>query len=210
VKKFIMAAWSWLLTAFGVSSGAEPRMDDRFLYFGYGSNMLSARLMARTPSAVAYRTGYVPERRLTFHKMSDDRSFKCDAERTGNVADRVEGVLFWIDCAQKKALDDAEALGRGYDETILEVITAHGTERARAYVATPGSTDAARRPYHWYKALVIAGAVQHSLPGPYIDAIRAVPSVRDPMRNRRTKREAEAALQGTGEVVEWYRRKQDD
>jgi hypothetical protein len=34
-------------------------MDDRFLYFGYGSNMLNARLIARTPSAVAYRTGYV-------------------------------------------------------------------------------------------------------------------------------------------------------
>ena len=68
----------------------------------------------------------------------------------------------------------------------------------------------ARRPYHWYKALVIAGAVQHALSATYIDALRAVPSLRDPMRNRRTKREAEAALEGTGEVLEWYRREQGD
>jgi hypothetical protein len=185
-------------------------MDDRFLYFGYGSNMLSARLIARTPSAVAHRTGYVMGRRLTFNKMSDDRSGKCDVELTGNLADHVEGVLFWIDRVHKNALDDAEALGRGYDETILEVVTADGTERAHAYVATAGSTDAARRPYHWYKALVIAGAIQHALSATYIDALRAVPSLRDPMRNRRTKREAEAALEGTGEVLEWYRREQGD
>lgn len=207
----MMAAWSWLLAAYGAAfNRMKTRMDDRFLYFGYGSNMLSARLIARTPSAVAHRTGYVMGRRLTFNKMSDDRSGKCDVELTGNLADHVEGVLFWIDRVHKNALDDAEALGRGYDETILEVVTADGTERAHAYVATAGSTDAARRPYHWYKALVIAGAIQHALSATYIDALRAVPSLRDPMRNRRTKREAEAALEGTGEVLEWYRREQGD
>ena len=182
-------------------------MADRFLYFGYGSNMLNARLIARTPSALAHGTGYVAGRRLTFSKMSDDRSGKCDAELTGDGA-RVEGVLFWVDVAEKKLLDDAEALGHGYDETMLDVITADGTERALAYVASAGSTDAARRPYHWYKALVIAGAIEHGLPAPYIDALWAVSSLHDPMRNRRTKREAEAALERTGEVLAWYRREQ--
>jgi gamma-glutamylcyclotransferase len=185
-------------------------MDDRFLYFRYGSNMLSARLIARTPSALAHRTGYVMGRRLTFNKMSDDRSGKCDVELTGNVADHIEGVLFSIDRAHKKALDDAEALGRGYDEAIVDVITAQGTERAHTYVAAAGSTDAARRPYHWCKALVIAGAVQHGLSEAYIAALWTVPSMRDPMRNRRTKREAEAALEGTGEVLAWYRHEQGD
>ena len=170
--------------------------------------MLNARLLARTPSAVAYGTGHVTGRRLTFSKISDDRSGKCDAEFTGDVADRAEGVLFWVDHAEKHLLDVAEALGRGYDEMMLDVITADGQVQALAYVASAGSTDPARRPYHWYKALVIAGAIQHGLPAPYIDSLRAASSLRDPMRNRRTKREAEEALEGTGEVLAWYRREQ--
>ena len=179
----MMAAWSWLLAAYGAAfNRVETRMDDRFLYFGYGSNMLSARLIARTPSAVAHRTGYVMGRRLTFNKMSDDRSGKCDVELTGNVADHVEGVLFWIDRAHKKALDDAEALGRGYDETILEVVTADGTERANAYVATAGSTDGAP-PYHC-KALVTRRSAR--LVGGD-DALRWFVAARS-MRNRRTAR----------------------
>lgn len=79
-------------------------------------------------------------------------------------------------------------------------MTDSGTESALAYVAT--DADPSRRPYHWYKALVIAGAIEHALPTDYIDRLRAVRSGPDPMPNRRTKRAAEAALQGTGIVVE--------
>ena len=185
-------------------------MDDRFLYFGYGSNMLSARLIARTPSAVAHRTGYVMGRRLTFNKMSDDRSGKCDVELTGNVADHVEGVLFWIDRATRRRWMMPKRSAVGTTKRSWRSSPPTAPSGRMLYVATAGSTDVARRPYHWYKALVIAGAIQHALSAMYIDALRAVPSLRDPMRNRRTKREAEAALEGTGEVLEWYRREQGD
>jgi hypothetical protein len=159
--------------------------------------MLNARLLARAPSARAYTTGHVAGRRLTFAKASDDGSGKCDAELTGNADDRVEGVLFWIACSEKPALDRAEALSRGYDETILEIVTAAGVERALAYVASAGSTDPGRRPYHWYKALVVGGAIQHGLPAEYIARLRAVVSQDDPLPRRRTKLEAEAAIAAT-------------
>jgi len=180
----------------------EPDGGDRFLYFGYGSNMLSIRLQRRTPSAVAQATGHVTGRRLTFHKKSDDGSGKGDAETTGNGEDRVEGVLFWIDRGERAALDEAEGLGHGYEEAMVDVVTANGTLKALAYVASAGATDSARRPYHWYKRLVLAGAIEHGLPAATIAAIRAEPSVDDPRPNRPRKREAEAALAASGIVVD--------
>ena len=174
----------------------------RFLYFGYGSNMLNQRLLARTPSARVHGTGYVSHRRLTFSKTSDDGSGKCDMEITGDPADRVQGVLFWIDRAEKPALDQAEALGQGYAETMVDVITDTGTEQALAYVASAGATDPARQPYHWYKSLVVAGAIQHRLPIDYTARLRVVQSQADPLPRRRTKLEAEAALAASGIVVD--------
>ena len=190
----IAAAWR------AAREGLEDHMADRFLYFAYGSNMLTRRLHARTSSCRVYKTGYVAEHTLTFSKISDDGSGKCYMEPIGGGAQHVEGVLFWIERAQKSALDEAEGLNRGYAEASVDVVTNKATERAVAYIAT--DTDRARRPYHWYKALVIAGAVEHGLSQEYIDRLWAVESRPDPMPNRRTKREAEAALQGTGIVFE--------
>jgi hypothetical protein len=79
-------------------------------------------------------------------------------------------VLFWIARVEKQALDDAEGLGRGYDEAVVDVVTADGTLKALAYVASAGATDPARRPYHWYKRIVLAGAIEHGLPAATIAA----------------------------------------
>jgi gamma-glutamylcyclotransferase len=173
-----LIAWfrRWMTRQGGMSMRLDEQpIGERFLYFGYGSNMLTTRLTARTPSARMYCTGYVPGRRLTFSKTSDDGSGKGDAEITGDAGDRVHGVLFWIDRAEKPDLDRAEALGRGYDEAVLDVVTPEATVKAVAYVASGGSTDPTRRPYHWYKRLVLAGAIEHGLPADAVAAIRAVP-----------------------------------
>ena len=89
-------------------------LRETFLYFAYGSNMLTRRLSARTPSAVPPATAYVDGYRLTFDKVSTDGSGKCDIEATRNAADRVWGVLFRIATAEAADLDDAEGLGQGY------------------------------------------------------------------------------------------------
>ncbi len=73
-------------------------------YFAYGSNMFSRRLRARVPSAIAGGVGYVRGRRLTFDKVSNDGSGKCDVEPTLRDTDRVHGVLFEIDCVEKPRL----------------------------------------------------------------------------------------------------------
>lgn len=49
--------------------------------------------------------------------------------------------------------------------------------RAWAYYAT--SIDLNVRPYDWYRDLVIAGAREHGLPPEYIQALEAVPAIKD-------------------------------
>jgi hypothetical protein len=171
---------------------AEP---ERFLYFAYGSNMLSRRLCAknRAPSATSEGIGYVEKHRLTFDKLSKgskSSSGKCDMERTGVATDRVWGVLFSILKSEEGALDDAEGLGgEGYrKDTKVRVMTANGTKVATAYIAT--EKDASVKPYHWYKAFVVAGAVEHALPFAYVEWLRTFESQPDQAAQRRAENEA--------------------
>jgi len=161
-----------------------------FTYFAYGSNMLTRRLTAkaRAPSAKRVATGFVEGRRLTFDKVSRDGSGKCDAEPTGEKTDRVYGVVFEILEAERKSLREAEGLGKGYKEEMVKVITPGGEAEHMAYIAT--DKEPALRPYHWYKALTVAGAVEHGLPEDYIEWMRTVESVEDPKPERRTENEA--------------------
>ena len=54
------------------------------------------RARARPPSATAKGVSYLSGRRLTFDKVSEDGSGKCDIEPTALQTDRVYGVLFEI------------------------------------------------------------------------------------------------------------------
>jgi len=123
---------------------ADPH--ETFLYFAYGSNMLTRRLAVRTPSAVAVGTAYVEGYRLTFDKVSTDGSGKCDIEATGNAADRVWGVLFRIATAEAADLDDAEGLWAGYRKGEVQAVAASTKTTATAYFAT--EKDPTRLPYH--------------------------------------------------------------
>ena len=159
-----------------------------FLYFSYGSNMLTVRLRERTQSAVPVRTGQITRRRLTFNKVSTDGSGKCDIEQTDKDTDLVYGIIYRISVEDKQALEKAEGVGKGYDESTIEVATSEGTERAITYIAT--SKDPSLNPYHWYKALVVCGALEHGLPAYYVDWIRTIRSKEDFDVERRAKNEA--------------------
>jgi gamma-glutamylcyclotransferase len=165
-------------------------VSDTFLYFAYGSNMLTRRLTgaARAPSAVCEGTGYIDCHRLAFDKVSRDGSGKADVEATGNTTDRVYGVLFRIAAAEERTLDRAEGLGRGYRKGNVQVVTPAGAVTAATYIAT--DKELACLPYHWYKAIVVAGAIEHGLPNPYIEWLRTVSSQPDPKATRRAENEA--------------------
>jgi gamma-glutamylcyclotransferase len=161
-----------------------------FQYFAYGSNMLTRRLAApdRAPSAKRVGIGHVEGRRLNFCKVSKDGSGKCDAAATGRKMDRVHGVIFEIAVADKTALARAEGSGNGYIEERVNVITASGDLELLTYIAT--EKNLLLRPYHWYRAMTVTGAVEHGLPNGYVEWLRTFESIEDVDVLRRATNEA--------------------
>lgn len=161
----------------------------------YGSNMLTERLKARVPNARCLGIVRTLGRRLEFHKRSSDESGKCDLPKTGNNSDVVYGVLFDVPDSQRRDLDYAEGLDRGYKDALIEVLDSDSHPvSATGYFATADAIDSQLVPYDWYHYLVVSGAKQHNLPADYILSLVAVHSIPDPKPNRRTRLEALQAL----------------
>jgi len=156
-------------------------------YFAYGSNMSTARLTARVPSAKVIGTCTLAQHDLRFHKASHDGSGKCDAHYTGEGSDKIYGVLFAINPAEKPDLDWVEGVGKGYD--IKDVVITDGsgqTFTAFTYVAT--DIDATLLPYYWYRNHVLIGAKEANLPSSYIDRkISSINAIDDPDLERNAR-----------------------
>lgn len=151
------------------------------LYFAYGSNMCSGRLRRRVPSAEPLFIACLSGHRLSFDKRSNDGSGKADAEHTGDD-NCVWGVVFEIETVEKEALDQAEALGSGYEEKTVTLDGPFGKCAATMYYAT--DKDAVRKPYSWYLRFVVEGARQHGLPADYVFSLEHIESIDDPDPSR--------------------------
>ena len=142
-------------------------------------------MQKRVPSAVVKCIGFVSGYVLKFNKISVDGSGKGNIESTGDENDVVYGVVYELDPSEKHLLDKAEGLGKGYDEGTVKVSTEFGEISAITYIAT--NKDDSLKLYHWYKAIVVSGAIENNLPPEYLAGIEAVESVEDPDRRRREK-----------------------
>jgi gamma-glutamylcyclotransferase (GGCT)/AIG2-like uncharacterized protein YtfP len=162
------------------------------LYFAYGSNMSTTRLRHRVAGCRFAFVARLPNYRLCFHKRSDDGPAKCNAFKTATPTDAVIGAVYEIPTNEKPALDRAEGLGRGYQETVL-VLSPQGEEiTVCTYIADAAFIDNSLKPYSWYKDFVLAGAEEHQLPPEYVEGrIRAVHAIRDPDPQREQARRAE-------------------
>ncbi|OBS09437.1 gamma-glutamylcyclotransferase family protein [Acidihalobacter prosperus] len=165
----------------------ELTTEKQVLYFAYGSNMASARLRARVPSARACGIGRLRGHRLTFHLLSgNDGSAKCDACASGREADEVYGVLFSLAASELAILDRFEGLGVAYERVLLGISPERGkpvqAHVYRALAAMPGSL-----PYDWYKTHVVRGAREHGLPEEYVACLEAVPARTDADAARRAR-----------------------
>lgn len=156
--------------------------NETVVTFAYGSNMLSDRLIDRVPSAKPIGIGQLRGHVLRWHKRSRDGSGKCDVEKTEVETDTVWGVLFRLRAPEKRALDSAEGLNSGYAEKQVDIISNIGTIRAQVYYAT--DKDDRLKPYDWYKAFVVTGAREHSLPADYVATLEKAASTQDPDKAR--------------------------
>ncbi len=167
-----------------------------FLYFAYGSNMLTERLAARCPSARVVGPARAEGHRLSFDKTGHGPSGKATLlPASGDV---VPGVLFEVAIAERGQLDEAEGPGYARIEAFA-VIDGRGEERvAMTYLAHPHYLDRGLKPVDWYKALVVAGATQHGLDFAHREAIRTIEAIPDPEPDHPRRRAAIAALRAAG------------
>lgn len=165
----------------------------RFVYFAYGSNLLTGRLRARCPSARFIGAAEAPAMALALHKIGRDGSGKATMVR-GAPSDRVFGALFEIGIADRAMLDLAE---RGYTRIDDFSVLRPGGGRTRpvtTYVAPPEAIDPGLLPFDWYRDLIVAGARERGFPPAYIERIERLAIRPDPDRNRPTRTEALAIL----------------
>ena len=151
-------------------------------YFAYGSNMSLKRLKKRVCSAKATERGVLRCHRLAFHKVSTDRSGKCDIP-SATDSDVVWGRLYQIDDREKERLDCAEGRRHGYEDKCVTVELDSGTTvRALTYYAT--KKDCTLKPYTWYIKHILTGAKEACLPPDYIKKIDEVKGKKDPCKKR--------------------------
>jgi gamma-glutamylcyclotransferase len=171
----------------------------RFVYFAYGSNMLSERLRAasRCPSAEVIGTATARDFSVCFGKRSTDGSGKAAlVPQTGATAC---GVLFSIDLSERVSLDAVEGHGyRPVDDFPVIQLGSREARKVRTYVAIEDYLDQKLSPYDWYLALAVAGATQSRLPSAYVDALRAVRTIMDCEPMRSTRQEALQILKQSG------------
>ncbi|WP_310622401.1 gamma-glutamylcyclotransferase family protein [Flexibacterium corallicola] len=167
-----------------------------FIYFAYGSNMLSSRLRRRCPSARIIGKAVAKNYKLEFSKKSKDGSGKATLIETSDSFD-ARGVLFKIAADELPLLDRLEGAGKGYRRIDkFKVITESGPQSVTTYLAT--EMTGSLYPYDWYLALVIAGAMEHDLGAEYIDQLQAVTYQEDPIADRKSRDIALKVLQGHG------------
>ena len=173
----------------------------RFHYFAYGSNLLAERLTARCPSARVIGAVSVTGWRLVFQAKSFDGSGKATMVK-GEDGDVVHGRLYEIAVAEREGLDRAEGADRDppihvrHDDFV--VTAADGSTVSDVSVHLAREETVALPPWDWYRALIVAGAMQAELPAADVAALAVVPALPDVLPKRKTRLEALRILVGAG------------
>lgn len=151
-----------------------------FLYFAYGSNMLTEWLRDRCPSAQPIGIAIAANHRLVFEKRSIDKSGKATLVRADGI--HTPGVAFEIAENERPQLDTAEGFKpekpndpsryRRDDNFEIQFVGSDGVITATTYLAN--KPEDGLKPYDWYLALLIAGAVQHGLNPDHIKMLKRI------------------------------------
>jgi gamma-glutamylcyclotransferase (GGCT)/AIG2-like uncharacterized protein YtfP len=138
------------------------------LYFAYGSNLASRRLLGRIPGAQARGRARLAGFRLVADKPGRDGSAKLNIARDPEGV--VWGALWELAPADLARLDRYEG---GYERCEVLVQADSGPERAISYASplrgAPRGLDRA------YKELVVEGAREHGLPPEWLAFLETLP-----------------------------------
>ncbi len=148
-----------------------------FRYFGFGSNMNMTSLRAKGVEPLVSRPAVLHGWRLRFNVQHFFRNEGGvgNIERTQDLGDRVQGVLY--DCPDEAlpSLDAAEAYGHGYDRITIDVETYGEQVTALTYIGTPEFINNSCLPSQRYLNLLIDGARRAGLDADYVNDLLVQP-----------------------------------
>jgi gamma-glutamylcyclotransferase (GGCT)/AIG2-like uncharacterized protein YtfP len=86
----------------------------------------------------------------------------------------VYGVLYRIDSSELPRLDSAEGAEGGYERRSVKVVFGDEVVEAQTYI----SEEITEKPvaWDWDKDIILKGAMEHGLPGFYIEYLEGLPS----------------------------------
>ncbi|MBZ0159752.1 gamma-glutamylcyclotransferase family protein [Candidatus Methylomirabilis sp.] len=142
------------------------------LYFAYGSNMERVLLKRLCPKGKFVAAAVLSDYALTFCGNSP-----IWGGGTANILERpgrqVEGVVWEIGEAERKALDEYEGFPDLYLRQEVQVRT-HSGKIIAAFAYIMGNPGRETPPSKRYKQLLINGAEEHGLSDEYIDVLESI------------------------------------
>lgn len=154
------------------SSARKTRSPDDILYFAYGSNMWSHRMHIRNPTAKFFDTAELEGYYVGF--VDDFESWQGAAATLKKSAERTtHGVLWTIPKGDIHSLDRQE---REYEAADVTVKLPSGDKVVcRTYFYLPSRPGKKNMPSLLYKAVIVAGAIEHKLPDSYVQELMKNP-----------------------------------
>ncbi|XP_015595842.1 gamma-glutamylcyclotransferase [Cephus cinctus] len=159
-------------------------MANSFLYFAYGSNLLTKRIRINNPTAIKKDIGRLKNFRLDFITFSK-RWHGAAATIVPTENSHVWGVIWEIDNSNMSDLDEQEGVAdKIYFPMTVDVETPNGTSlQCRVYQqcknpeenVTTELLPEERRPSPLYLNTILSGARENGLPHEYIQFLQSIP-----------------------------------
>merc|ERR1711936_529450 len=152
----------------------QVRMTKKtFLYFAFGSNLLTERIHINNPSAVFRSIAKLKEHKLDFNYFSK-RWQGAAATIIPTRESHVWGVLWELNMEHLETLDRQEGVPNVYNRKMVEVELEDGSsaEAVTYFLIKPEEED--KRPSYVYKNVILRGAEEHNIPEEYLEKLRGI------------------------------------
>lgn len=135
------------------------------LYFAYGSNMKTERLVSRVGEVKILGRAVIEDYQLSFNKLGDNGSGKANIYTKNDSS--VEGALFDLTEEQIKKLDRHEGVNAHYIRCTRDIKLDGKILVAEVYFANQDKLQDNLRPTCEYLQHIIDGAEEHGLDSNY-------------------------------------------
>ncbi|XP_036327255.1 gamma-glutamylcyclotransferase-like [Rhagoletis pomonella] len=173
--------------AYVTTTELPESLGNKFIYFGYGSNMLTKRIHIQNPTAQKIGMGILKDYRLDFNTFTE-RWGGAPATIVPTDGAYVYGTLWEIDLSNLVDIDDQEGVHEGiYYPVSLPVMLPNNTLiTARAYLladqpktrlndfSSGDKVPITRQPSITYLQCLVKGAEETGIVPWYVDWLKAV------------------------------------